>query len=401
MNDHEILKKIKQEATVHEPDLKDFIHRRFSKKQSSFFSWPTLSFATLLVALALIVVVVNQANINPSLSSSDGTLTSSSEFTSSNTSSNGMNPPLTLANREPLGIAAVSTTSLLPSLTNGNDPASKLSRPEALSESDFDQVLEDVSSYFPIVEQIISGQGALVITTYDVPNDDFYFGKFSYLDIIESTDLTGIQLVYRMYYNVLALNENIPLSEDNFRIRGLVIINEITYGLIGSKVTENEDIVFQFSSFLILGLDEIGFPIMDENNFVFSRYVYSDETTRYRIIRFEQGVAIQSTWMNIEIEDDEIKMVFELETDETSSVFQFKYEVENEDDEDEDEEVTYAKLDVRFRIEREGHHTLTGRIRMEILQNETNQFIYRLRVTEGDFKDKEKDEHRSTKGSSR
>ena len=400
MKDKDILKKIRQEAHLREPDLRDFIHRRFSAStKKPFFSWPTLSLATLLSALALIVLVINPTNINPSLSSSTTSETSSSSETTSIGSSNSeiVNPPLPLAERQPFSIAAVSTTSLLPSLSNGNDLAAKLYKPERLTEESFDRILEEVSVYFPLVEQIISEQGAPVIATYEVAENDVYFGKFAYLDVIESTDLTGTSLTYTMYYNVIALNSSTPISADNFRLRGLLMTNETMYGLIGSKSTDAEDIVFQFSSFLIVGFDDNDSPILDDGNFVFSRYVFSEETTRYRIIRFENGVAIQSTWMNIEIENNEVKIILELETENTTSIFLFKYdqEIDNEDDS------TYAKLDVRFRLMRSGENTLIGRLRLLIIQDDFGSFIYRLRVTEGDFKDREKDENRPNNGHAR
>ena len=393
MKDKDILNKIRQEANVHEPDLRDFIHRRFSTStQQPFFSWPTLSIATLFVSLALIILVINPTNINPSLSNSTTSETSST----SETDSSVVNPPLLLAERQPFSIAAVSTTSLLPTVLNGNEPATPFMRLNTLNEDDFDQVIDQLSDYFPLVEQIITEQGAPVITTYDVTINDPYFGKFMYRDVIESTDLTGTALTYQMYYNVIAFNESTPISIDNFRIRGLLIVNQTMYGLIGSKSTVAEDIVFQFSSFLIVGFDDNDLPILDNENFVFSRYVFSEETTRYRIIRFIDGVAVQSTWMNIEVENDQIKIILVLETDNTTSIFQFKY-----DQASDDQESSYAGLEVRFRLMRSGEKTLAGRLRLFIIQDELGHFIYRLRVTEGDFKDKEKDENRPNQGGMR
>jgi hypothetical protein len=269
-------------------------------------------------------------------------------------------------------------------------------RLNTLNEDDFDQVLDQLSDYFPLVEQIITEQGAPVITTYDVTINDPYFGKFMYRDVIQSTDLTGTALTYQMYYNVIAFNESTPISIDNFRIRGLLIVNQTMYGLIGSKSTVAAEIVFQFSSFLIVGFDDNDLPILDNDNFVFSRYVFSEETTRYRIIRFIDSVAVQSTWMNIEVENDQIKIILALETDNTTSIFQFKY-----DQESDDQESSYAGLEVRFRLMRSGEKTLAGRLRLFIIQDELGHFIYRLRVTEGDFKDKEKDENRPNQGGMR
>ncbi len=409
MTEKDIIKKIRQEAKSHEPNLRSFIETRFSASiRKPFLAWPTLSLATLLVSFALIVVVVSNANVNPSISSSENTSIGSS---TSIDSSSVINPPLPLADRQPLSIAVVSTTSLLPNITNGNEPAAILSRQGQITEEDFDQVIDEVSSYFPLVEQIISGQGAPVITSYTVIEGNPYFGQFTYVDIIESTDLTGALLNYEMYYNVLALNSTTPISDNNFRLRGLLIINDNAFGLIGSKITDGEDVIFQFSSFLIIGFDEDNLPILDEGNFVFSRYILSDEETRYRIIRFENGVAIESTWIKIEIEDEEIKLVLELESHDRLSLFEFKYEQEdideddNDDDEDDDEDqddddeedLGYAKLEIKFQIEKAGEATLRGKIRLYLVQDELGNFVYRLRVTEGEFKDKEKDEDRDHK----
>jgi uncharacterized membrane protein YkoI len=401
VTEKDIIKKIRQEAQSHEPNLRSFIETRFSASiKKPFLAWLTLSLATLLMTFALIVVVLNNANINPSLSSSETTSTSSS---TSIVSSSVINPPLPLADRQPLSIAVVSTTSLLPNITNGNEPAPILSRQGQITEEDFDQVIDEVSSYFPLVEQIISGQGAPVITSYTVIEGNPYFGQFTYVDMIESTDLTGALLNYEMYYNVLALNSTTPISDNNFRLRGMLLINDNAFGLIGSKTTDGYDIIFQFSSFLILGFDEDNLPILDEGNFVFSRYILSNEETRYRIIRFENGVAIQSTWMKIEIEDDKIKLVLELESNNRSSLFEFKYEQEDiddedqDDDEDDEEDSGYAKLEIKFKIEKAGEAALRGKIRLYLVQDELGNFVYRLRVTEGEFKDKEKDEDRDHK----
>jgi hypothetical protein len=54
-------------------------------------------------------------------------------------------------------------------------------------------------------------------------------------------------------------------------------------------------------------------------------------------------------------------------------------------------------LEIKFKIEKAGEAALRGKIRLYLVQDELGNFVYRLRVTEGEFKDKEKDEDRDPK----
>lgn len=418
MNEKDILKKIKGEAAKTQPNIAPFIRSRYGapfRYPKPKPSWNLISLGTILAGMIIIAVAIAPSiQVNPSSSSGSSSNTSDttpSSSTSTTSATSSFLQPVQLQNdKQAISIAAVSTSSLLTSIYDaGNAPLGQIKlrgsgmmdddddhgqgQGHGMQSVDFDAAMDKLAPYLPIVEQLITTNNVPTVVTTAVPESDAFYGVYAWVDTYEVFDMLGNPIAYKLYYTMTLLNEGSSEDESQYEIAGVLAIGSNTYAVEGRRTVEIEDDKTEetlvFKANLIIGFDG-NQPIIDPLNYVLSRYVFDDEETKYLISNFADGELLSTSQLIMELEDDEIKVVLHFEDDTSESTFAFKYEIEY--DEETSQEV--ATLKVMFRIQLQGQSPAQGMLRIVVTQDDLGNFIYALKVTEGDMMGHERDEDR-------
>ncbi len=384
MNNKDLLKKLKHEATRIEPDLSSFMIERFGAPtpRKTFSIWRFFPTATLVLGFFVVGILIGTStpiaitSSTPSITDSNSTTTTSitSENPSIVTSSEVTLPPLRLeGDKAALSVSTITTASLFTNLTNVNAAqlaGIRLTKPTRPS-YDFDETMTLIRPYLGLFEQLLGRADAPIVTT-EVLIDQ----PFAYVDRFSVFDIQGNPIDYALYYNL----DNVEtVNEETFyTLQGELTINQGEPLLVsGSKVIEDDEIILSFKA------------EADASNYIESIYKYEEDETKIRIRKMVDNVLNVSIFkLEIDQDETEIELLFLEENDENRVQDRFKFEYETEDGEN--------ILKISFTLATENGQ-VKGKIKVlvvEILDENLQVIGYEYLAYELDENDQETDEWR-------
>ena len=282
--------------------------------------------------------------------------------------------------QEVFGFAAISTSSILE-----NSSVQPLSQESGMTQLDTkmnSMTLEEIQPYLEMFEELLTqNQGLTVVET--VSEDPLYTTKVEFT----VSNLLGAPVVYTMYYNQTLENDDAVIEEPvvdepvvdepvvnetevdetddlddedelEYIIEGILFIDGAEYQVYGKKEMEDGEEKLTFKS------------MIDENNYVESKYKTEDGETKFYITVVQNGILVSESKIKIESEDNETKIVLEYNAGLNESKYSFK--LENEDG--------VNLLMIKYEVLNDG--TLeTGKIKVEVIVDElTGVTSYQLFV---------------------
>ncbi|HBY65059.1 MAG TPA: hypothetical protein DEG42_01485 [Acholeplasmataceae bacterium] len=277
--------------------------------------------------------------------------------------------------QEVFGFAAISTSSILE-----NSAVQPLSQTNGMTQLDTkmnSMTLEEIQPYLEMFEELLTqNQGLTVVET--VSEDPLYTTKVEFT----VSNLLGEPVVYTMFYNQTLKNDDAVIEEPvvdepvvdepevdetddlddedelEYIIEGILFIDGAEYQVYGKKEMEDGEEKLTFKS------------MIDENNYVESKYKTEDGETKFYITVVQNGILVSESKIKIESEDNETKIVLEYNAGLTESKYSFK--LENEDG--------VNLLMIKYEVLNDG--TLeTGKIKVEVIVDElTGVTSYQLFV---------------------
>ena len=282
--------------------------------------------------------------------------------------------------QEGFGFAAISTSSILE-----NSSVQPLSQESGMTQLDTkmnSMTLEEIQPYLEMFEELLTqNQGLTVVET--VSEDPLYTTKVEFT----VSNLLGAPVVYTMYYNQTLENDDAVIEEPvvdepvvdepvvnetevdetddlddedelEYIIEGILFIDGAEYQVYGKKEMEDGEEKLTFKS------------MIDENNYVESKYKTEDGETKFYITVVQNGILVSESKIKIESEDNETKIVLEYNAGLNESKYSFK--LENEDG--------VNLLMIKYEVLNDG--TLeTGKIKVEVIVDElTGVTSYQLFV---------------------
>lgn len=198
---------------------------------------------------------------------------------------------------------------------------------QELSEEDIAYVQEQLS----ILDSFM-GENAPVVNQSVVAENDEYYGTYEYKMSAFVKDINGIEYSYTMYFNeelhsVKEQNGKFEFeSEENFKINGIVISEESTYALSGTKQVEKEQDGFEEES-------ETTYKMRVEKSqteyivFEHSQESEGDESEQsFEHKVYQNGTMIKKFELSIENENNENEI--EMKSYENGETFTVEYESE-------------------------------------------------------------------------
>jgi hypothetical protein len=267
--------------------------------------------------------------------------------------------------QEVFGFAAISTSSILE-----NSAVQPLSQGSGVTELDTkmnSMTLEEIQPYLEMFEELLTqNQGLTVVET--VSEDPLYTTKVEFT----VSNLLGEPVVYTMFYNQTLKNDDAIIDETEadetddlddedeleYIIEGILFIDGAEYQVYGKKELEDGEEKLTFKS------------MIDENNYVESKYKTEDGETKFYITIVQNGILVSESKIKIESEDNETKIVLEYNAGLNESKYSFK--LENEDG--------VNLLMIKYEVLTDGSLE-TGKIKVEVVVDElTGVTSYQLFV---------------------
>ncbi len=384
MNNKDLLKKLKHEATRIEPNLSSFMIERFGAPtpKKTFSIWRFFPTATLVLGFFIVGILIGTStpiaitSSTPSITDSSSTITTSvtSENPSIVTSSEVTLPPLRLeGDKAALSVSTITTASLFTNLNSVNTAplaGIRLTKPTRPS-YDFDETMTLIRPYLGLFEQLLGRADAPIVTTEALIDQ-----PFAYVDRFSVFDIQGNTIDYALYYNL----DNVEtVNEETFyTLQGELMINQGEPLLVsGSKIIEDDEIILSFKA------------EADASNYIESIYKYEEDETKIRIRKMVDNVLNVSIFkLEIDQDETEIELLFLEENDENRVQDRFKFEYETEDGEN--------ILKISFTLATETGQ-VKGKIKVlvvEILDENLQVIGYEYLAYELDENDRETDEWR-------
>lgn len=125
-------------------------------------------------------------------------------------------------------------------------------------------------------------------------------------------------VTYNIYYNLIQTSEdNEDEDEIEFELTGILVIDGVTYDIIGEKEIEDDEEEFWFKT-----------ATKDKDNYVKVEIETESDEVEYKIEKKVDGV-VEKVSLKFEEEDNETKVKLKLQQDKLASSYEFKKEVEN------------------------------------------------------------------------
>jgi hypothetical protein len=208
-------------------------------------------------------------------------------------------------NEDIISFQALAAANLMP---EANQTMSTLE--DVTTEPSTPVVVDQVTPYVELVEQLLGSNNGLTVTTLASDNP-----LYETMMTFETTGLLGEQQSYVIYYNMTLEEEEDDESE--FILEGIMIKDTVEYQLIGEREVEDDEEKVEFKAML------------DEYNYVESEYKVESEETELEMVVVENGNVVSETKIKIETEDNETKIELEFLTGVNTGTYQFKYETED------------------------------------------------------------------------
>jgi hypothetical protein len=282
MKIRKLIKTIKTEAKIHQPNLYTFINDRFPKKSSGFLQKPVvwISMTASFLAVSILSSFIFNSITNPS-SSTSSVLSE-------------MLPPLRInSDKEALSITSLTSALFVQSESNSVESFNTqpmLSQPAHMNIS-FDETMTHLKPYILIFEQLLSLSSGPMITT-----DISTYLDFEWVDSFTIVDLLNTPIVYQLHYSVI--EETILDEEIYFKLEGVLLINE-----------ENP-LPFEGEKFIEDGMVKVKTKIIQPNN-QWIETIYAYDVNETNIVIKKMGMdGLEFSRFKIEFEDD--KTIVEL-----------------------------------------------------------------------------------------
>lgn len=262
--------------------------------------------------------------------------------------------PYTFNNdKEVVSFSLMSTTSLL-SYTESQSLLNQSSL-LSMSQREADDIVDYVSPYLKLSERFLTLDNG-----FNILELDSELSAYAYKAEFDTLDALGYSVTYIMYYNIIS--EDIEDDEETYALEGILTLRSKTYTFVGSKEVENDDEIFEFTAFI------------DYQNYVSSYYKVEEDETKFEFKTVKNGILVEESIIEIEIEDDEKEIVLEFTKGEDTGEFKFKYETEDE--------LTILKIE--FNVETNGVEK-EGEIEVYVVVDEiTGETSYKLIVDTDD-----------------
>lgn len=280
--------------------------------------------------------------------------------------------------KDVIAFQAISGVELLAGVENNNVMVGPVS--DGVDEVAVEEELDVLNHYLGIMEKYLGANNGLNILE-DVSDIEGY----SKLMIIETVDMTGAKLEYRLYYNEILVEEEMDeeeqdedemfeeeqdedeqdedeIEEDDemeYLIEGILIVNEVEYTVEGFREFEEDEETLMLMAKI------------DDDNFVVIHYEIEEDERVFNYLVKKDGV-ISRTKIEVEEEDDEIEVELTFVEGETKG--KYKFEITTDDD-------GVEIIKIKYTLKLENGITEKGYIRIYItIDEETGEPIYDYKI---------------------
>ena len=184
-----------------------------------------------------------------------------------------------------------------------------------------EELKQSILDNIQLVNNTISGG----VIKSEVTNSDRE--EYQYTYSITATNEIGETLSYVFYYNELANIEDEEEDEDEeevkdnseeeleqeIHLKGIVILNDVEYQMVGDKEIEDGEV-------------EVCFKILlDENNYVIVEQEMEDEEQEFKYMVFENGKKVLDTKIEYEYDEEskEMEVVFKTKTLNENAMYKY------------------------------------------------------------------------------
>ena len=208
--------------------------------------------------------------------------------------------------------------------------------------------MDKVNSYLQMMENMLVDDGPILISE-SVSDKEGYAKKL----VFESKDLSGNKETYTLYFNETVLKEkdddDLFELEEEFKLKGLAIIDGVEYKMTGSKEIEEDE-------------EELELKItLDESNYVLIEQETETNESEYSYVVVKNGKKVLS--MSFELEDGIEEIVIKSKESGSTEIYKF-YK---------------SKGDIVIKHIKNG---LEVKIVVKSYQDSNNETIYEYKVTE-------------------
>lgn len=170
------------------------------------------------------------------------------------------------------------------------------------------QTVELIKPYLEMVE-VLAGQDQGIIIVNEVSDNELFEFKVK----LTTFDMTGREITHILYFNEVYYDKKD--EEEEFRIEGLFIIDNVEFEFIGKKQIEDNERTIEFKT------------MVDEKNYVESIYSLEENESYYLIRTVKEDIVVSKIEVEIENENNEKEIELRFIDGNDRGVFQFEYEV--------------------------------------------------------------------------
>ena len=270
---------------------------------------------------------------------------------------------------EVYAFSILSTTSLLHQEVKESDTVAPLAltssyRPTALSNEEelvVEAELDEVNKYLNMMERFLSNNNALAVTIEPIEG-----GEYEQQLEVETKNLLGEVVVYRFYFNEIAINDDEVEEDDDededeieVRLEGKMEYDGVEFILEGKREIEDDEEKITFRSYI------------DDANYVKTVYKTEDDEKKFKFEVVVDGKVVNRTDVKVEEEDDEFKVKLSFIEGEAKGEYEFKRESE---DGEETIKIEYKTVDSEGKEE-------TGEIKVKVVVDEiTGETSYEYQI---------------------
>lgn len=269
---------------------------------------------------------------------------------------NGETPRRTLelsSKEEFYSLGAFSAVTLLDQSLEANTPTLNQPNLTLLSSQNtlIEKYLDFINGYINLVEPIMMGEDSLSFRLHPSPLDDY-----DYSVQLSSIDLSGETHTRTLHYN------ETEVSEDEYVINGIMIMNNVTYSVKGDIEIDGDEIDMTLKA---------SHPDNEDTYLEIQQTIEDDEQTlEYEFVR--NGDTVFESSLEIEFDDDEIVAEIEHETPMIEIELVITRNLLNNPD----------TLKIEYEIDSERQGDEEGEIQLSVIYDEaTQRYAYKYSIT--------------------
>lgn len=342
MNEHSLKKVIKNEMDKHitmTPPVIDFkqvsSQRQKSSKPSLLILMRSLrlTFASLLmIIVTATIIILNLPNTTGPIEKPDGDI-------------------IFKNNSESLALSLVSQASLLTTYQSSNLSFA----PVSLSTMVTTNYSDELVPFLGMIEILLSENSQPKVTVL-VPDESALYDNHIQ---IETLDLLGVITNYDILYNLTAYEESD--DEITYSLNGLYEIDEVFYNFTGAYEQDDESSELKLTVYL------------NASERIETTYEKELDESSYQFRKFDQDELILESILEIEIEDDEKELKFEIITETYAKKYALEYDFDDE-----------PIIRIKFEFETiESNRKEVGMMRISIRYNDDESPYYDILISVG------------------